>query len=201
MDCVYNEIAVEFSRTRYKVWPKVANFLDSLHPSSHVLEIGCGNGKNMLYRPDLSMKGLDITEGFLEICRDRGLRVEYGDARKLPEPTNAYDAVLSIAVIHHLQTRAERRQALQEIARVLKPGGQALLSVWAHTEDSQDNNQDRLIPFKTPTTTVQRFYHFYTKKELQEDLEESVGNTCVTWTIQEERGNWYAVLKKAKAKA
>ena len=197
MDHVYNAIAADFSRTRYKVWHKVANFLDSLHPSSSVLEIGCGNGKNMLYNPDLSMKGLDITEGFLEICRDRGLHVEYGDATCVPEPNNSYNAVLSIAVIHHLPTRTERRQAIQEIVRVLKPQGQALMSVWAHTADH--DTQDRLIPFKTPTTTVQRFYHFYTRPELQEDLEASVGivgNTGVHWTITEERENWYALLTK-----
>jgi ubiquinone/menaquinone biosynthesis C-methylase UbiE len=196
MNHVYNEIAAEFSRTRYKVWPNVANFLDSLHPSSHVLEIGCGNGKNMLYKPELSMKGLDITEGFLEICRNRGLHVEYGDAIFVPEPNNSYDAVLSIAVIHHLQTRAERQKAIQEIVRVMKPGGQALVSVWAHTTQP---NQDCIVPFKTPMKTVQRFYHFYTRPELQEDLEESVGNAGVHWFITEERENWYVHIKKMQS--
>jgi tRNA (uracil-5-)-methyltransferase TRM9 len=193
MDQVYNAIAADFSRTRYKVWPKVAAFLDSLHPAATVLEIGCGNGKNMVHRPDLSMKGLDITEGFLEICRERGLHVAYGDATAVPECDNTYDAVLSIAVIHHLPTRSERRAALQEIARVLKPQRQALVSVWAA---GSEEPYDRLVPFKTPTQTVDRFYHFYTRAELQEDLEAIVGSMGITWVLEEERGNWYAVLKK-----
>lgn len=192
MNEVYNSIATDFSRTRHKVWPKVATFLTSLPQNAKMLEIGCGNGKNMLYRPDLSMKGLDITEEFLTICKSRGLDVAHGDIREIPEPTGSYDAVLAIAVIHHLKTREERRQALKEIARVLKPTGKALISVWAfqqsNAERRQFATQDELVPFVTKGITAHRYYHLYEAEELQEDLD-SLG---LKWEITEERGNWYA---------
>jgi SAM-dependent methyltransferase len=43
----------------------------------------------------------------------------------------AQDHVLSIAVLHHFATEARRRDALRELVRVLRPGGTALVFVWA----------------------------------------------------------------------
>ena len=42
---VYEKIAPHFSNTRYKPWPKIAEFLNSLEPGSVVADVGCGNGK------------------------------------------------------------------------------------------------------------------------------------------------------------
>lgn len=44
---VYENIADHFSDTRYKPWPKVSSFLSSLPAGSVILDVGCGNGKNM----------------------------------------------------------------------------------------------------------------------------------------------------------
>jgi SAM-dependent methyltransferase len=194
MDQVYNSIARDFSRTRYKVWDLVATFLDSLPSNTRLLEVGCGNGKNLLYRPDLSTKGLDITSEFLTICRERGIPVAEGDIRTIPEPSNAYDAVLAIAVIHHLPTVAERRQAIAEVWRVLAPGGQALISVWA--QQPRFPTSDQIVPFKGREATGERYYHFYTAEELKEDLI-CVGSAGVSWVILEDRGNWYVLAGKS----
>ena len=42
---VYEKIAPHFSNTRYKPWPRVEQFLNSLPQGSIVLDVGCGNGK------------------------------------------------------------------------------------------------------------------------------------------------------------
>ncbi|KAG5490145.1 hypothetical protein JKF63_00264 [Porcisia hertigi] len=42
---VYSAIADHFSSTRYKAWPQVGAFLESLPPFSFVADVGCGNGK------------------------------------------------------------------------------------------------------------------------------------------------------------
>ena len=42
---VYDLIAPHFSKTRYKPWPKVEDYLNSLDPGSLNLDVGCGNGK------------------------------------------------------------------------------------------------------------------------------------------------------------
>ena len=40
------------------------------------------------------------------------------------------DAALSVATLHHLPSPEQRLQSLQELARVLVPGGRAFISVW-----------------------------------------------------------------------
>ena len=42
---VYEKIAPHFSNTRYKPWPKIVEFLNSLPDGSLVADVGCGNGK------------------------------------------------------------------------------------------------------------------------------------------------------------
>ena len=44
MHGVYNTISSHFSHTRYKPWPKVVEFLESLEDGSWVADVGCGNG-------------------------------------------------------------------------------------------------------------------------------------------------------------
>ena len=53
---------------------------------------------------------------------------QVGDMRQLPFGNGEFDAVVSSYAIDHLR-RAERPQAIAEVARVLKPGGEFLLMV------------------------------------------------------------------------
>ncbi|KAL7675046.1 hypothetical protein ACOME3_001314 [Neoechinorhynchus agilis] len=55
----------------------------------------------------------------------------------LPIRSNAFDAALSVAVIHHLSTEQRRRASILELIRVLKPGGRALISVWAFEQEKE----------------------------------------------------------------
>lgn len=47
---VYDDIAHHFSSTRYKAWPVVEDFVLRIPAGSIGVDIGCGNGKNMLLR-------------------------------------------------------------------------------------------------------------------------------------------------------
>ena len=47
---VYNDIAPHFNQTRTYIWPKVKEYIESLPPWSVVLDVGCGNGRNMNLR-------------------------------------------------------------------------------------------------------------------------------------------------------
>jgi ubiquinone/menaquinone biosynthesis C-methylase UbiE len=52
--------------------------------------------------------------------------VDTGDARRLHHPAASFDAVLLLGPLYHLTERADRRDALREAHRVLKPGGVVL---------------------------------------------------------------------------
>lgn len=58
------------------------------------------------------------------------------------------DGVLCVSVLHHLSTFERRRKAIQEICRVLKPGGQVIFYVWAFEQPNGIfKTQDVLVPF------------------------------------------------------
>lgn len=57
------------------------------------------------------------------------------DARKLSFPDASFDVVLSNLALHNIYDEAGRTEACREIARVLKPGGDALISDFRHTAD------------------------------------------------------------------
>jgi len=100
-----------------------------------VLEIGCGIGLHSL---ELSRRGarvhaVDLTDGAVEATRARmkefgvDADVRRADAESLPYPDREFDFVWSWGVIHH---SARTARIVREIARVLKPGGQARVMVY-----------------------------------------------------------------------
>ena len=57
---VYEVIARHFSGTRYKPWPRIADFLSSFPPGSLVADVGCGNGKYTHVNEQIIMHGTDV---------------------------------------------------------------------------------------------------------------------------------------------
>jgi alkylated DNA repair protein alkB family protein 8 len=126
----YEKYGTDFSKSRFRVWPQVSEFIQALSQGAIVYDIGCGNGKNMSIRPDVTTVGVEPSAALCAECTVRGLDVVQGDARSLPFADASADAVLMIAALHHLSP-AEQTKALFEIQRVLKPGGRALITCWA----------------------------------------------------------------------
>ena len=62
---VYNKIAKHFDTTRIIIWPKVQEYINSFKKNSIILDVGCGNGKNMGHRKDCTYIGVDICENFI----------------------------------------------------------------------------------------------------------------------------------------
>lgn len=58
-----------------------------------------------------------------------------GDARQLPFPNHAFDAVISNYLLHEVNTAAEREQIALEILRVLKPGGHIAIADFIFTNE------------------------------------------------------------------
>jgi len=132
---VYDAIAPHFSSTRFAKWPKVAAFLESLPSGSVILDAGCGNGKYLGLNPSCFFIGCDISHPLIKICSDKGQEVLVADAVNLPYREEFGDAAISIAVLHHLSTENRRKKAIEELVRVVKPGGFVLITVWAAEQE------------------------------------------------------------------
>uniref|UniRef100_A0A3P8Y5G1 Fe2OG dioxygenase domain-containing protein n=1 Tax=Esox lucius TaxID=8010 RepID=A0A3P8Y5G1_ESOLU len=128
---VYEEIAGHFSSTRHSPWPRVCHFLSSLEPGSIVADVGCGNGKYLGVNPEVFAMGCDRSCALVQICSERGFQAFVSDALSVPLRSDICDACISIAVIHHLSTQERRQAAVEELVRLLRPGGRALIYVWA----------------------------------------------------------------------
>ena len=115
--------------------------------SGRILDVGAGSGRAsigvLLARPHTTAIGVDIYSGywgidentperFMKNARIAGVAeraaARVGDMRELPFAGGEFDAVVSSYAIDHLR-RAERSKAIAEVARVLKPGGEFLLSI------------------------------------------------------------------------
>jgi arsenite methyltransferase len=110
-----------------------------------VLDVGCGRGLvtveaarravrghvhgiDLWQAVDLSDNGPDQTRENARIAgvADR-VTIDTGDARKMPYADARFDVVTSMTVIHNIPDAQGRREAIAEIWRVVKPGGQILI--------------------------------------------------------------------------
>jgi ubiquinone/menaquinone biosynthesis C-methylase UbiE len=83
---------------------------------------------------DLSNNALETTmrNVAIEGVTDR-VEVQTGDARRLPFADESFDRVVSQLCIHNIEDKAEQTRACHEIARVLRPGGIAVLGDYVPT--------------------------------------------------------------------
>jgi ubiquinone/menaquinone biosynthesis C-methylase UbiE len=96
-----------------------------------VLEVGCGRGVGaevILDRLHASrVTAFDLDERMVEVARrrlhDRPVSLSVGDACEIKQPTASQDTVMDFGIIHHVP---QWQQAIAEITRVLRPGGQLL---------------------------------------------------------------------------
>ncbi|XP_052737883.1 alkylated DNA repair protein alkB homolog 8 [Bicyclus anynana] len=133
---VYEQIAGHFSSTRHKPWPKVVEFLQSTPTGAVVLDLGAGNGKNVLkHRNDILQLAGERSAGLLRECAAhvRGASADCVrlDLLQAPLRRACADRVICVAVVHHFSSQARRLEAVSTIGSLLRPGGKALITVWA----------------------------------------------------------------------
>ena len=102
--------------------------------AARLLQTGKATGIDVWSTKDLSGNSLTRTEANIEVegVKDR-IELKSDDARKLSFPDATFDVVLSNLCIHNIPDAEGRAQACREIARVLKPGGTALISDFIKT--------------------------------------------------------------------
>jgi ubiquinone/menaquinone biosynthesis C-methylase UbiE len=113
---------------------EIANAL-ILTPDDEVLDIGCGTGIVALALSPWVRRihGVDISSEMiarakLNTADARNVTLAVGSITETHESAGAYDKVLAYSVLQYLPDISSVERAFEEIARVLKPGGRALLA-------------------------------------------------------------------------
>jgi ubiquinone/menaquinone biosynthesis C-methylase UbiE len=119
---------LEFERTKLML-------AEALPPTGRVIDVGGGPGA---YASWLAERGyeVDLVDPIsLHVQQadalgehGRRFRTQLGDARALPFPDAAADAVVMMGPMFHLTEPADRQRALAETFRVLRPGGTAVVT-------------------------------------------------------------------------
>lgn len=160
-----------------------------MQPGQHVLDLGCGNGRIADLTDEIKLRytGMDISEEMITIARQLRPQHQFsvGSILDTGFADNSFDHVLMIASFHHIPSEDLRLKALDEVKRILKPGGLILMTNWnlhqwrylrqrLHTNAEkllghhQRDFNDLLIPWKDGSGQVhaERYYHSFTKKEI-----------------------------------
>jgi SAM-dependent methyltransferase len=99
-------------------------------PCAAALEIGCGTGElaRRLARVAERVDALDLSPEMIRVARARSagipnLAFRVGDVATDPPPAGAYDCVVSVGTLHHL----DAARAVRDLREALRPGGVLLL--------------------------------------------------------------------------
>jgi len=130
----FNEIAYLRYNRYYEYLPSVAEF-DS-HYGENILEIGIGIGTDLVeYAKNGSIVyGIDFAKNAVKTTKANFKRLGLqsnlvvANAENLPYETGVFDLIFCFGVLHHI---SDTEKAIQEIYRVLKPDGKAIIMLYA----------------------------------------------------------------------
>ncbi len=124
---------------REKGWTPSHRFTDAqlalhfdslLKPTDHVLDVGCGDAENYqgwLVKKVEKLAAVDISKSGVEHAIALGLDAQVHDfSEKFPYADNSFDAAICVEVLEHLY---DPKFCVEEITRILKPGGLFITSV------------------------------------------------------------------------
>jgi ubiquinone/menaquinone biosynthesis C-methylase UbiE len=132
---VYEEF---FVPALFQEWTDRVADAAGVRPRERVLDVACGTGaltRTVAARVgrEGAAVGLDVNDGMLAVARRKAPGIEWrsGRAEALPLETGSFDAVVSQFGLMFFD---DRRAALGEMLRVLRPGGRLAVAVWDSLE-------------------------------------------------------------------
>ncbi|MGH9487874.1 MAG: class I SAM-dependent methyltransferase [Terriglobales bacterium] len=163
-------------RMRYEWQVEAEAVMARLHPRPglKVLDAGCGIGRLSLtaLRSGAHVTSLDFALRRLQYLRrhapsSAAPQLCQADLTRLPLRTRSWDAVVCTQVLEHIPQAVERRKLLASFARLLRPGGRLLLTVYNFSLAWQRRGQP-----SQGTHASGIFYHCYEPDELRAELED-----------------------------
>lgn len=209
---IYDSIARDYHLKRRKPWKAFENFIEFLKKKEYeflgyTIDLGCGNGRNFgVFSDSVNLIGIDNSIELINIARtnlinfdnsSKSLRYSpqliLSDIRYIPLRFNSINNIFSIATIHHLETKSERKKTISQIYGLLKSGGYCFITLWRKYQKKfrfffindwirrilspsykkkqelkgLPNYGDKFISWKVSSKkeTYSRFYHLFSNNE------------------------------------
>lgn len=156
-----------------------------LNPLASVLDLGCGNGRNLIYTADAyGVRGIGYDISSEAIAQAKKLHAQvrgsmplifetHSITKPLPLADNSQTIVFDMMVSHFLN-KSERTALLKEIYRVLKPGGWLFVKTFLRDEDIHIERLLREYPAEEKGSYIHPEIgvaeHVFGEEEIIEDL-------------------------------
>lgn len=143
----------DLERQRYRSHRHLLPWIHTMEPGKSVLEIGCGIGLDsfQMAKNGLKLTAIDLTDVAIGIVSERfknnNLPGQFlvGNATELQFDDNSFDYVYSFGVLHHAN---DTEKTIQEVYRVLKPGGEAKIMLYNRHSLNEIVHRVTRIPFE-----------------------------------------------------
>jgi tRNA (uracil-5-)-methyltransferase TRM9 len=173
---VFDQMASGWYNFRhYSIFKPELEDLANKWQKGRLLNIGCGHGADFLpLKENFELYGLDFSSEMIKMAKRYSHKFEFqvnlmvADARSLPFANRTFDFAISVAAYHHLKGKEDQLTALKELHRVLKPQGEAFITVWNRCQPGfWFKGKEVAVPWKVKGKTVERYYYMFTYLEFE----------------------------------
>ena len=173
---VFNQIAPSWYNFRHwSIFRSELEMLARRWQQGRLLDIGCAHGPDFLpFKENFELYGVDFSPEMLRFARKYSRKFSFNvdlslsDVSHLPFADDTFDWAISVATYHHIKDTQLRQTALNELRRVLKPGGEAFITVWNRRQlRFWFSGREVAVPWRSKGKTLYRYYYLFTYPELE----------------------------------
>jgi tRNA (uracil-5-)-methyltransferase TRM9 len=162
----------------YRHWSIFRDELEALArrwQQGKLLNVGCAHGPDFLpFGKTFELYGVDFSTEMLRLARKYArkfkltVNLSLADVGHLPFADESFEQAIAVATYHHIQGQEDRLKAFHELKRVLKPGGEAFITVWNRGQPRfWFHGRDVAVPWRQRGKTLYRYYYLFTYRELE----------------------------------
>jgi tRNA (uracil-5-)-methyltransferase TRM9 len=178
----FDQIASSWYNFRH--WSRFSTELEALArrwQRGKLLNLGCAHGPDFLpFKQGFELYGVDFSREMLKFARKYSqkfgfnVKLALADVRELPYPDETFDWTISVATYHHIKGKKEQRAALNELKRILKPGGEAFITVWNRGQVKfWFKSKELEVPWRKRGKTLYRYHYLFSYPELERLVEKA----------------------------
>jgi tRNA (uracil-5-)-methyltransferase TRM9 len=172
---IFDQIAPSWYNFRH--WSIFRTELEALArqwQKGKLLNLGCAHGPDFLpFKDGFELYGVDFSAEMLKFAEKYSQKFSFAveltlaDVCHLPYPDQSFDWAISVATYHHIRG-GEHQAALRELKRVLRPGGEAFITVWNRWQPRfWFKPKEVNVPWRKRGKTLYRYYYLFSYPELE----------------------------------